>query len=95
MTQATKSFFEAYRDEPKVYSMQFMEGHEGTGQVINYIDEPIATLLNDLEQRKMLEDTVVVLISDHGLHMSSLLKLFQVANERIEITLPGLLISLP
>lgn len=54
---AALSFFRAYKDQPKVFSLQFVEGHQGSGEVIDYIDEPIADLLATLEREEMLKDS--------------------------------------
>lgn len=78
--ESAKSFFEAYKDVPKVYLMQYIEGHEGTGEVITTIDSPIAKLLNDLEEGQLLDDTIVVVFSDHGLHMHGFLDLIHPEN---------------
>lgn len=94
-TDAALSFFRAYKDQPKVFSVQFVEGHEGSGEVINYIDEPIADLLATLEREEMLEDTVVMLYSDHGYHMHGILELINSANVKLEDGLPGMMVSLP
>ena len=40
-------------------------------------DEYVAKLLDQLEKDGSLEDTVVVMISDHGLHMAGLFELFK------------------
>ena len=57
--------------------MQLIEGHQASGEVISDTDEHVAKLLDQLEKDKMLEDTVVVMISDHGLHMAGLFELFK------------------
>lgn len=92
---ATKSFFEAYKDVPKVYLMQLLEGHEGTGEVIKSIDKPLSRLLTQLEKQSLLEDTTVVVFSDHGLHMHGILKLLSPESVNLEMLLPGMMVSLP
>ena len=53
-TDAALSFFRTYKDQPKVFSLQFVEGHEGSGDVIDYIDAPIANLLETLQREGMI-----------------------------------------
>ena len=44
-TKSAISFFRAYKDQPKMFSFQFVEGHEVSGEVIAKIDDPLADFL--------------------------------------------------
>ena len=49
--------------------MEFLDSHEGSNEVIKYVDEPLANLLEYM--LKLEEDTTIVFITDHGNHMRS------------------------
>lgn len=69
-----------------------IEGHEGTGEVIADVDASLASLLHDiLVDRRGADDTIVLVMSDHGLHMAPAMP-FSVQNT-IEHQLP-LLVTL-
>lgn len=51
--------------------LNFIEGHSAFGGYINYIDPDITGLLNKLQAKGVLEDTTVMVISDHGQHLSN------------------------
>lgn len=40
--------------------------HEGTGEVIKYLDQPLAKFLESIKD----ENTTIMLMSDHGFHMN-------------------------
>ncbi|CDW74021.1 duf229 domain containing protein [Stylonychia lemnae] len=61
-----KEFKKAYQSENTIFLMNFMETHEGTGEVIDYLDKPLAKFLKEMED----QNTALILFSDHGLHMS-------------------------
>ncbi|CDW87353.1 duf229 domain containing protein [Stylonychia lemnae] len=61
-----REFKKAYANENTVFIMNFMDMHEGTGEVIDYLDKPLSNFLKQMED----EDTGLILFSDHGLHMS-------------------------
>ena len=65
----TKSFLKAYKNDKKLAFIEFENGHEITGEVIAYLDDPLSDFLANIEQEGLIDDTVVVLFSDHGLHM--------------------------
>lgn len=46
-----------------------MEGHEGTGEVIRLLDNDLAGFLENYLIKGKLDNTVVILTSDHGSHM--------------------------
>jgi len=48
-----------------------MDMHEGTGEVINYLDKPLANFLKSVENKK---DTSLIMFSDHGPHLGGLKK---------------------
>jgi len=84
-----------YKDSPKPFYMHsiFTEAHEGTGEVISTMDEDIANFITKMESENLLDDTIIVFISDHGLHMG--LNFAFMENGMIEHRLPQLNILIP
>jgi hypothetical protein len=62
-------FWRSYVDVPRFGIAAFIEGHEGTGEVINLVDTDLASFLRDADLIDY-NSTVVFLVSDHGHHMS-------------------------
>lgn len=71
--------------------LEFMDSHEGSGEVVTYLDEPLTNLLETLD----LNDTTVIFMSDHGWHMHSIFYLLHLEMVPIEAMLPALYIILP
>jgi hypothetical protein len=88
-----KQFWETYQDMPKVFRMSFMDSHEGTGNVVKYLDSKLEHFLVDLEQKKLLDDTIIVLMSDHGSNMPGFLSFSE--DSHIEKFLPTFFLILP
>ncbi|CAD8128168.1 unnamed protein product [Paramecium sonneborni] len=89
-----KDFLQTYHDVPKYLEMYFLDGHEGTGDVINYFDDPLYNFLNWLVDNNHHKDYYIMMVSDHGLHMQGLYYLMRSKIYDIEVALPGLLILL-
>ena len=62
-----RQFWKTYENEKKFLSMEFIDAHEGTGEVVKYLDAALVQMLSEID----LEDTVLILTSDHGWHMQS------------------------
>jgi len=65
-----RSFWSVYSDVPKFMTVGFLEGHEGTGEVVRTIDSDLSSLIRWLMPAELASNTILLLISDHGLHMS-------------------------
>jgi hypothetical protein len=44
-----KKFINAYPNEKKVVWLDFIDMHEGTGEVINYLDKPLSKFLKEIQ----------------------------------------------
>ncbi|CDW77562.1 duf229 domain containing protein [Stylonychia lemnae] len=77
----TRQFFSAYKTENKMLFMTFMDMHEGTSEVINYLDKPLALFLKEMED----ENTAVFMFSDHGFHMGGIRKDLAGRQQEIEL----------
>ncbi|KAG0278358.1 hypothetical protein BGZ95_004183, partial [Linnemannia exigua] len=62
-------FRKAYPDQPWFQMGSLIEGHEGTGEVLLTLDDDLSKFLKGMEEDGSLENTIVFMMADHGLHM--------------------------
>ncbi|KAJ1928572.1 hypothetical protein FBU59_007122, partial [Linderina macrospora] len=79
--------------KPYMITATFMEGHEGTSEVLATMDYALAEFIQDMRNSGELEDTVFILCADHGLHMG--LNFAFTQNGRIEHQNPFFAMSVP
>lgn len=84
-----RNFINTYKKEKKVVWLDFIDFHEGTGEVINYLDKPLSEFLREIHS----EDTTVMFISDHGFHMGGIKIALGGSQYTTELLLPTMLIS--
>jgi hypothetical protein len=90
-----EKFWEAYLDRPKFLELSFLDGHDITGEQVRNIDEGLAQFLEGLYAKGWLNNTAIVLYSDHGLHVNGLSSIIKIQNALLELKLPFLAILLP
>ncbi|KAJ2842367.1 hypothetical protein IWW36_005934, partial [Coemansia brasiliensis] len=78
---------------PYMISITFMEGHEGSSEVLRTVDDALATFLQEIHDSGELKDTVLIVGGDHGLHMG--LNFAYLQNGRIEHQNPFFAMSAP
>jgi len=88
-------FWKTYPTEKKLLWLDFLDAHEGTQEVITYLDEPLFNFFNNLERENLLEDTSILFWSDHGFHYDVFPINYQEYNFRAERALPFLFLVLP
>ena len=64
----TQQFWEKYNNNKKFARISFIEGHEITGEVIKYLDQPIFNFLETFMNSGYFSNTIIFVCSDHGLH---------------------------
>ena len=72
----TDQFWRKYSNNRKFSTVITNHGHEGSLNVVKYIDDSIFNFLNNLFNDNLLRDTTVFLISDHGVVLPSVYYLF-------------------
>lgn len=90
-----EAFWDTYKDERKFLRVAFQDAHEGTGEVVRYLDERLGEFLNSFLRKGYLDDTAVFIVSDHGNNMIGFYNIFQVEDFVMEKTLATWVIMLP
>jgi len=69
-------FWRKYKDNRKFLTIISNDGHEGTLEVLKYIDDIIYNYLTELYNDNLLKDSTILLFSDHGVGMPSFYNLY-------------------
>ena len=65
-------FWRLYKNNRKFLMIVNNDGHEGTLEVIKYDDDIVFNFLNNLYKDNLLNDTTILLLSDHGCSLPSI-----------------------
>ena len=90
-----EKFFDTYKNERKFLRVAFQDAHEGTGEVVRYLDERLGLFLESFHKKGYLDDTAVFFVSDHGNNMIGFYNVFQVEDFVMEKTLASWFMILP
>ena len=89
-------FWNLYPDNKKFLRLTFQDAHEVKGQVIKYLDKYLYNFLNELYEKKFLNDTAIFIFSNHGNNYFNIYYyLFKNDDSLIERTYGTLFIILP
>lgn len=88
-------FWEAYQDTPKVLRMDFIDAHEGSMEVVKYLDDKLEKFLTDLESSEQLDDTILLFMADHGNNMPGFVSMVDPWDWKIEKYLPMMFLVVP
>ena len=66
MINYATQFWEKYPNNRKYFRIAFNYGHEKTGAIIKYLDDPLYNMLSGLYKKGLLKDTAIFIVSDHG-----------------------------
>jgi hypothetical protein len=89
-----KDFWKKYKENRKFARLSFIEGHELTAEVIKYLDNPLYQFLNGFIEEGYLNNSSIIIASDHGLHYGIYVNT-QSEDALIENFLPLLIFLLP
>ena len=64
-------FWRKYNINRKLLIIASNDGHEGTLEILKYLDDTIYNFLNDLFNDNLFKDSTIFLLSDHGTAMPS------------------------
>ena len=90
-----EKFWAAYSKEHKFLRLSFQDAHEGTLEVVKYLDVKLAKFLEKFDRKGYLKDTAVFLVSDHGNNMVGIYNIFQFEDYVLEKTLGTWFMLLP
>jgi hypothetical protein len=90
-----EKFWETYIEEKKFLRLSFQDAHEGTGEVVRYLDEYLADFLNKLDNKGWLDKTAIFIVSDHGNNMIGFYNIFGCPDFNKEKTLASWYMLLP
>ena len=90
-----RQFIEKYKDNRKYLRITVPNGHELSGQVSKYVDEPLYEFLNYLFINDYFKNTSVILAADHGLNILILYRLLNSLDREIEVNNPILFFIFP
>ena len=95
MIEYMKQFLEAYKDQRKYMRMCFEDSHEGTMNVVKYLDEPLNNFLNLIIDKYSNNKTAIIFLSDHGGTLPGPYAVLFVEEFQFEFQLAFLFILLP
>jgi ABC-type multidrug transport system permease subunit len=90
-----EKFWETYIEEKKFLRLSFQDAHEGTGEVVRYLDEYLENFLNKLDKKGWLDKTAIFIVSDHGNNMIGFYNIFGCPDFNKEKTLASWYMLLP
>jgi hypothetical protein len=95
MIDYTEQFWKMYPDNKKFFRIHFNEGHEGTMELVTYLADPLFEFIKYFFDNKLLDDTFMFILSDHGNHMVGPWALIRPKDYLIESTLATLFFVMP
>ena len=88
-------FCEKYKNERKYFSSIFTDAHEGTLEVVKYIDDDIHDLILELLTKYFNDKSIIFIVSDHGAHMPGIDDVLFSSQKKIENFLGLFLMIIP
>ena len=88
-------FWNAYKDNNKFFRLHIYESHELTLELIKYADNNIYDFFQKFFKKGYFNDTLILVVSDHGNNFASYYSLFEGEDKNIEGMLPLFLVFVP
>ncbi len=88
-------FFNAYKDQAKMFRLGNIDAHEGTGESVKYVEDDMIKFLNDFQANGHLKDTMIFFFSDHGYTMPGIHQVLQSEDHVKELLLPFMYFLIP
>merc|ERR1712032_68076 len=85
-----KQFFDTYKEQNKVYRMIFSDAHEGTLEVVKYLDDMIHDFFEYMLVNGHIENSILLVMSDHGISLPGPAFLTKAKDWYSEVYLPSL-----
>jgi len=91
-----RQFWEGYPENRKFFRTHFSNNHEIIGHLVHYMDNDLAMFLEEFYKKGYFKDTIITILSDHGMHLLSLhLPMLPDNSRRLEVYLPVLFHIVP
>ena len=84
MIEYLKQFWNLYNDNKKYFHIAFNYGHEKTGNVLKYLDEPLYNVLNEFYSTGKFKDSAIFFVSNYGNQENGLYNILGSAEWEIE-----------
>ena len=91
----TKQFWEAYPDNKKFFRIHINEGHDGSNELLRYLNDPLYEFIKMFYDNGWLNNTFIMLMSDHGTHLPGPFTIINSQDYKIEKTLGTLFLMMP
>ena len=88
-------FCKKYKNERKYFSSIFTDAHEGTLEVVKYIDDDVHDLILNLLRKYFDDKSIIFIFSDHGGHMPGIDDILLSPQKKIENALGLFIIIIP
>ena len=88
-------FLETYKDERKFLRLISNDAHEGTGELIKYIDNALHDFLLTIFTKYFDDKTIIIFLSDHGASLVGAYELILSEDKNFEKMLGFLYMFLP
>ena len=89
------SFWEAYPDNKKFFRVHLNEGHDPSNSLLTYFDEALLQFIRSFYEKGYFDDTFVMIMSDHGLHLPGPWRFISSQDYNIEQTIGTFMIIVP
>ncbi len=76
-------FWNAYKDNKKFFRLVIEEGHEFSLQLIKHLDDDLFNFLQNFINNYWTDDTILIIVSDHGNSYFEYLKIGKFTDDRI------------
>ena len=91
----TTAFWEAYPNNKKFFRVHLNEGHDPSNSLLSYFDERLYQFIRSFHEKGYFDDTFVMIMSDHGLHLPGPWKSIDSQDYKIERTIGTFMIIIP
>lgn len=90
-----RQFFVKYANEPKFFRLGLVDAHEGTTEVVKYSDDLLVEFFDKFKRDGFLDNTLMVIHSDHGFSMPGPFSLMELEDYEHEVVLPSYFLLVP
>ena len=95
MIEYAKQFWKSYPDNKKFFRIHFNEGNEGSMELVTYLADPLFEFVKYFFDNRLLDDTIMLIVSDHGNHIVGPWTIIRPQDYILEINLGTLFFIIP